>query len=173
MFLSFVYILRPYPSRNRIIDSVEVFLLLHFTTLYIYQWMLPDYVWMLHKYIVPVLNVHWDNLQVLMSERGKAKTLKLYENALYKYLLIIINKKYVYIMYIYLSNERHDINITHPFLPDSKPLINIGKHVLYICWFDMLFTSWFTNYNNNSWVTMFSRFLLLLNCKYYYSTNYD
>ena len=88
---------------------------------------------MLHKYIVPVLNVHWDNLQVLMSERGKAKTLKLYENALYKYLLIIINKKYVYIMYIYLSNERHDINITHPFLPDIKPLINISKHVLYIC----------------------------------------
>jgi hypothetical protein len=68
--------------------------------------------------------------------------------------------------------HHHDCgNITHPFLPDSKPLINISKHVLYICWFDMLFTSWFTNYNNNSWVTMFSRFFLLLNCKYYYSTN--
>ena len=87
---------------------------------------------MLYKYIVPVLNVHWDNLQVLMSERGKVKTLKLYENALHRYRLIIIKKNYVYITYIYLSNERHDVNIAHPFLPDSKPLINIRKHVLYI-----------------------------------------
>ena len=81
---------------------------------------------------MPVLNVHWDNLQVLMSERGKAKTLKLYENALYKYRLIITKQKYVYIMFIYLSNESHDVNIIHPFLPGSKLLINISKHVLYI-----------------------------------------
>ena len=121
---------------------------------------------------MPVLNVHWDNLQVLMSERGKVKTLKLYENALHRYRLIIIKKNYVYITYIYLSNERHDVNIAHPFLPDSKPLINIRKHVLYIWWFDKLFASWFTNYSN-SWVRMFSRFFLLLNCKYYYSTHYD
>ena len=59
---------------------------------------------------VPVLNVHWDNLQVLKSDRGKAKVFKLYENVLYKYRLIIIENYYIYIMYIYMSNERHDVN---------------------------------------------------------------
>ena len=118
---------------------------------------------------MPVLNVHWDKLQVLMSNRGKYKTLKIYENVLYKYRLIIIN-----IMYIYLSNESHDVNLTNPLIPGSKPLINISKHLLNIRWCDMLFASWFTNYNNNSWVTMISHVFLLLNCKYYYSTvNYD
>ena len=37
----------------------------------------------------------------------------------------------------------------------------------------MLFASLFTNYNNNSRVTMISHIFLLFNCKYYYySTNY-
>ena len=38
----------------------------------------------------------------------------------------------------------------------------------------MLFVSWLTNYNDNSWVTMTSHIFLLLICKYYYWTaNYD
>jgi hypothetical protein len=71
---------------------------------------------------MPVLNVHWDNLQVLMSERGKAKTLKLYENALYKYRLIITKQKYVYIMFIYLFN--------YDALPIWKNRENIVIHEL-------------------------------------------
>ena len=63
-------------------------------------------------------------------------------------------------------------------LPGSKPLINISKHVLYIRWFDMLFASWFTNYNNHSWGTMLSHIsffwtvsiiieqqIMLINCR--------
>lgn len=83
-------------------------------------------------------------------------------------------KYYVYILYIYLSNQRHDVDVTNPFPPGGKPLLNISKHLLNVWWCDKLCTSWFTNYTNNSWGTMFSHIFLLLNCKYYHCTaNYN